>query len=164
MILSIVKLPSQVLRRPVEDITFPLSKQVLRLFKDMLDTVKHANGVGLAAPQVGKGLNAALIYLEQANIPPFIIINPKIKKSSRETSIMEEGCLSLPGLFGEVKRPKKITIEAYDLSGKLFTITDDTFLARVLQHEIDHLSNTLIIDKLGKVSEGKDLIKKYNDK
>ena len=77
---------------------------------------------------------------------------------------MEEGCLSTPGLFGKVKRPKKITIEAYNVEGEKFTITDDTFLARVIQHEIDHLKNTLIIDKFEEITTGKELLKKYQDK
>jgi len=175
MNLPIAKLPSKILRQPVEDITFPLDKPTLRLIKNMLDTVQHAKGVGLAAPQVSKNVNMALIYLvgdqfgrtgkaDNGGIPPFMIINPKITAQSKEMSIMEEGCLSMPGVFGEVRRPKKITMEAYDLGGKKFTITDDTFLARVLQHEIDHLHNTLIIDKLGKITQGEQLLPKYAEK
>lgn len=172
MNLPIAKLPAQVLRRPVEEITFPLNKEVKRLMNDMLDTVKHANGVGLAATQISRSLNMALIYLSEIenrresekNLPPFIIINPKIIESSGETTVMEEGCLSMPGVYGEVERPKKITVEFYDTAGKKHTLTDDTFLARVLQHEIDHLNNILIIDKLGKVSQGEELLNKYQDK
>src|SRR4051812_35918895 len=104
MILPIAKLPAKILRRPVEDVKFPLNKSVKRLIKDMLDTVKHAPGVGLAAPQVSKNLNLAIIYLDHAGIPPFAIINPKIITPSKETTALEEGCLSMPGVFGEVKR------------------------------------------------------------
>ncbi len=164
MITPISKLPTQILRRSVTDIKFPLSKDVLRLIRDMLDTVKKANGVGLAAPQIGKDLNIALIYLEEAKIPPFVVINPKITNYSRVTTVVEEGCLSMPGVFGQVKRPKKITMEAYDLNGEKFVITDDTFLARVLQHEIDHLNQTLIIDKFEKVTTGMELLPQYQDK
>ena len=74
---------------------------------------------------------------------------------------MEEGCLSLPGIFGIVSRPKKITLEAYDESGKKFTLTDDTLLARVIQHEVDHLSNILIIDKWEKITFGEEHLRKY---
>ena len=77
---------------------------------------------------------------------------------------MEEGCLSMPGVFGMVRRPKKITMEAYDVEGKKFSITDDTFLARVLQHEIDHLNNTLIFDKLDKITKGEEILPNYADK
>ncbi len=170
MVLPIAKLPAEILRRPVKDVVFPLNKEMKRLLKDMLDTVRAANGVGLAAPQVSRDLNMALIYLTEIDkrhdqsIPPFMIINPMITKVSKETTVMEEGCLSMPGVFSEIKRPKKITMEAYDLAGQKFTITDDTFLARVLQHEIDHLHNTLIIDKLGKITQGEELIKDYQAK
>lgn len=163
MILLIAKLPVKILRQPVEDVTFPLNKTTKRLLQDMLDTVKHAPGVGLAAPQVSKNLNLALIYLEDAGIPPFAIINPVIKEVSKETTVVEEGCLSMPGVFGEVRRPQKITVEFSDLTGKRITITDDTFLARVLQHEIDHLNNILIVDKLGKINQGQELLDQYKD-
>lgn len=164
MILPIAKLPARVLRSPVEDLTFPLKKDTVRLIKNMLDTVISANGVGLACPQISKSLNMALIYLDEAGIPPFPIINPKILEASKETTEMEEGCLSIPGVFGMVKRPKKITMEAYDINGEKFTITDDTFLARVLQHEIDHLNNILIYDKLEKITAGAELLPNFAER
>lgn len=163
MILPIAKLPVKVLRTPVEDLSFPLKKDQLRLISNMLDTVISAKGVGLAAPQISKNLNLALIYLEEAGLPAFPIINPVITKSSTETTVMEEGCLSMPGVFGKVTRPKKITMEAYNIEGEKFSITDDTFLARVLQHEIDHLNNILIIDKLDAVTAGADLLPMFRD-
>ncbi len=161
MILPIAKLPAKILREPVKDLEFPLKKDTLRLIKNMLDTVISANGVGLAAPQISRNLNMALIYLEDAGIPPFPIINPKIIQRSQETEESEEGSLSIPGVFGIVNRPKKITMEAYDINGDKFSITDDTFLARVLQHEIDHLNNTLIYDKLEKITTGADLFETF---
>lgn len=164
MILPISKLPAKVLRTPVENIELPADKKTVRLVKDMIATCKAADGVGLAAPQIGQNLNMAIVFLEEAGLPAFPIINPVIVKTSNEQTEMEEGCLSLPGLFGKVKRPKEITIEAYNLEGEKFTITDDTFLARVLQHEIDHLHNTLIIDKFEEITGGKELLKKYQDR
>ncbi len=161
MILPIAKLPSRVLRRPVEPVKFPLKKSDVRLLKDMVKTVKAANGVGLAATQVSQSLDLALIYLVEAGLAGLPIINPVITESSAETETMEEGCLSLPGVFGMVTRPKKITMTAFDMDGKPFTITDDTFLARVIQHEIDHLRNILIIDKFDRITQGQDLISQY---
>ena len=161
MILPIVKLPAQVLRRPVEDVKFPLNKNVRRLLKDMLETVIHADGIGLAAPQIGKDLNLALIYLEQTGGPTFPIINPKITHRSKETVKIEEGCLSMPGVYGTVARPKKITIQYLDINGEEQTITDNGWVARVAQHEVDHLLQTLIIDKLEKVTQGQELLPKY---
>lgn len=161
MILPVVKLPSEILRRPVEDVVFPLNKDIRRLLKDMVDTVKRANGIGLAAPQVGRNVNLALIYLEEAGVPPFFIINPKITTFSKETDASEEGCLSMPGVFGNVKRSKKIKLTFSDLEGKQHTLEDNTFLARVIQHEYDHLQGTLIIDKLDKINHGKELLENY---
>ena len=161
MILPIAKLPARVLRRPVKPLSFPLKKSHARLIREMVKTVQAARGVGLAAPQVSQSLDLALIYLEDAGLPAFPIINPVIVKSSKEIETAEEGCLSIPGVFGLVARPKKITVTARDSEGKAFTITDDGFLARVLQHEIDHLRNILIIDKLVQVTKGADLIPHY---
>ena len=89
------------------------------------------------------------------------IINPKIVKASKEKAIIEEGCLSMPGVFGPVERPKKITVEFQDLEGNPQTIEDDGWIARVCQHEIDHLNQTLIVDKLQKVTQGQELLRKY---
>ncbi len=164
MVLPLSKLPAKILRTPTEDIKLPADKNITRLVKNMITTCKVANGVGLAAPQIGKNLNMAIIYLEEMGLPAFPIINPKIISSSKQQEDMEEGCLSLPGLYGTVSRPKKITIEAYNLEGEKFQITDDTFLARVLQHEIDHLNNILIIDKFKEITTGKELVKKYTHK
>lgn len=161
MVLPIVHLPSQVLRRPVQDVVFPLSKDVRRLIKDMLDTVAKADGIGLAAPQVGRDLNLAIIYLQSAGVPPFVIINPKIVRASPEQKEIEEGCLSMPGVFGMVSRPVSVTVEYQDLAGAVQTITDDSWIARVCQHEIDHLLQTLIIDKLDRVTQGGELLAVY---
>lgn len=164
MVLPITKLPAKVLRRPVVDVTFPLSKEVRRLLKDMVDTVIKADGIGLAAPQVGKDLNLALIFLEHAGIPLLPIINPVIVSRSKETKTIEEGCLSLPGVFGKVTRPKKVTVEYYDVHGKKQTLTDDDWIARVAQHEIDHLLATLIVDKFDAITQGADLLPVYAEK
>ncbi len=161
MILPIAKLPAKILRTPTKPVHFPLKKDDLRLVRDMLSTVKKADGIGLAGPQVSRNLNMALIYLEEAGLPPFMVYNPTITYRSREQISVEEGCLSLPGVFGEVIRPKKITVEFQNLEGSTQTITDDGWLARVLQHEIDHLNCILIIDKFKKITRGKELIPKF---
>jgi peptide deformylase len=161
MIVPIAKLPSKILRAPTKDLDLPVKKNTMRMIKDMVDTVRSADGVGLAAPQIGKDLNMALIYLEEMGLPAFPIINPTITKYSKEMTEMEEGCLSMPGVFGMVKRPKKITVEAYNLDGEKFVITDDTFLARVIQHEVDHLHCTLIADRIYKITKGEELLPKF---
>jgi peptide deformylase len=163
MILPITKLPSKILRAPVAEVTFPLNKIIRRLLSDMLQTVKKADGIGLAATQVSKSFNLAIIYLEESGVPAFPLFNPKIISSSKETIAIEEGCLSMPGVFGMVTRPKKITVEAQDLNGGIIKLTDDGWIARVMQHEIDHLNNILIIDKFDKITRGKELLTTYQE-
>ncbi len=161
MTLPITKLPAQILRKDTTDVVFPLPKDTKRLLNDMLATVKKADGIGLAAPQVSSNLNLALIYLAHLDVPPFAIFNPKIIKSSKEEVEIEEGCLSMPGVFGMVSRPKQITVEFQDFEGETHTITDDGWIARVIQHEFDHLHSTLIIDKFKKITRGKELLKQF---
>lgn len=161
MNLPISKLPAKVLRTKVENISFPLDKPLRRLLLDMVETVQVAEGIGLAAPQVGKSLNLALIFLADDGIEPFFIFNPRIVEVSAETTEIEEGCLSLPGVYGLVSRPKKVTVEYTDVAGNLRTLTDDAWIARVLQHEIDHLNGTLIADKLNTITKGAHLLPKY---
>jgi peptide deformylase len=163
MILPITKLPSPVLRKENEKVHFPLSKDVRKLLKDMLTTVKVADGIGLAAPQVSKNLQLALIYLEEAGVPAFPIFNPRIIKASKEQVEIEEGCLSIPGVFGLVKRPKEITLEAENSEGQTITLTDDGWIARVIQHELDHLHGTLIIDRWRKVTRGQELLSQFEE-
>lgn len=163
MLLKIAKLPSRVLRQPNPDLSFPLNKIQIRLIANMLETVKKVDGIGLAAPQVSVNLNLAIIYLEHAGVPAFAIINPKILHASSEQVIIEEGCLSIPGIFGEVKRPKKITVEFYDLEGKKHQLTDNGWIARVIQHEVDHLNKILILDKFLKITQGSELLEKYSE-
>lgn len=162
MILPISKLPAQVLRAKVQDIHFPLEKKLKRLLLDMLETVVAADGIGLAAPQIGQNINMALIYLTHEGKEPFFIFNPKIIEISKETLEIEEGCLSLPKVYGMVRRPKKITVEFQDIQGKKQAITDNEWTSRVLQHEIDHLNGTLILDKFEKITQGKELLKQFN--
>jgi peptide deformylase len=161
MILPISKAPTKVLRTPTNPITFPLKKSIRRLLADMVDTCKKAEGIGLAAPQIGKSLNLALIYLEDVGIPAFFLFNPKIVKRSRDTELLEEGCLSSPGVFGAVERPKKITLQTQTPSGEVIEEEYEGWIARVIQHEVDHLNNTLILDKLKTVTHGKELLEKY---
>ena len=164
MILPITKLPAKVLRNENKKVHFPLSKEHRKLIKDMLTTVKVADGIGLAAPQVSKNLQLAIIYLEEAGVPAFPIFNPRIIKASKEQTEIEEGCLSIPGVFGLVKRPKEITIEAENSEGETITLTDDGWIARVIQHEMDHLNGTLIIDKWRKITRGQELLPQFEEK
>ena len=159
MVLPIVTYPNKVLREPTQPVTFPLSKDIKKLTLDMIDTVKKADGIGLAAPQVGRSVKLVIINLEKSGIPIFALYNPKVKSKSFKKVEIEEGCLSLPGVFGMVKRPKKVTIEAQNAEGKVVKFTDDGWVSRVAQHEIDHTNGILIIDLVKKYMQGEEIVK-----
>lgn len=161
MILPIIKFPNKVLRAPTQEVVFPLSKEIQKLVKDMADTVRNADGIGLAAPQVGKLFRLAVINLEKNGLNLFPLFNPKILKKSLKKAEIEEGCLSLPGIFGMVKRPKKITIEAQNAKGEKIRFTDDGWVARIVQHEMDHIDGKLIIDLIKKYTKGEEIVKEW---
>ena len=131
----------------VEEITAEIKQLIL----DMEETLKKANGIGLAANQVGKSLRIIQIDIPSSRSKEkeyqFSLINPEIVKTSRKKTILEEGCLSLPGFNALVERPKKITIKALNINGEIVKIKADGLLAKVIQHEIDHLDGILIADK-----------------
>ena len=114
------------------------------LAEDMGFTMKKAPGVGLAAPQIGKSIR--LIIVEHSPVP-LALINPRIIKHSLRRDTLEEGCLSVPGKYGLIKRYKRVYVKAQTLDGKPFEIEAKGFLAQIFQHEIDHLNGTLYIDK-----------------
>jgi peptide deformylase len=126
---------------PVKNIT----EEILNLIKGMTETMLKLDGVGLAACQIGKNIR---LFVVNPNLSEkWIFINPEITKISKKTELMEEGCLSLPNVFVKTKRAKSIKIKAIDEKGKEFKIKARDMLARVIQHELDHLNGILIIDK-----------------
>lgn len=162
---------------PPETVTSP---KIQGLISDMKETLKSTpTGVGLAAPQVGQSLQIFIVSEEAEEIDRaerktkkkrsewrgkpeekpyevrewkyYAFVNPKIKSTSRQKTGDDEGCLSVPGKYGKVMRHEKITVEAYDEFGKKFTRGASRFFARVIQHELDHLNGTLIIDKMKQV-------------
>lgn len=181
----ITKEPNKILRKKAADVAVLeiKSRKIQRLISDMKETLKQTpDGVGLAAPQVGKLLRIFIISEEAKEIDPvrgrarayapegpsrraasngvdkikrdweyYVFINPAVKNTSKNKFDGPEGCLSVPGKFGTVKRREKITVEAYDEHGKKFTRGASRFFARVVQHELDHLEGTLFIDKAEKV-------------
>lgn len=161
MILPIVTFPNKVLRAPTKPVTFPLSKEVEKLTKDMIDTVRNADGIGLAAPQVGKSLKLIVVNLEKNGVPLMVLYNPKIVSRGFKKTEVEEGCLSIPHVFGMVKRPKKVVIEAQNAEGKTIKFEDDGWIARVAQHEIDHIDGILIIDLIKKYTQGEEIVKDW---
>lgn len=114
------------------------------LAQDMLDTMYDAPGVGLAGPQVGVQKR---IFVYDAGEGPQVVINPVLSKFEDEWDY-DEGCLSVPGLYWEIQRPKRVHLEGYDLEKNKISIDADELLARVFQHETDHLDGILLIDRL----------------
>ena len=143
-VLDIRVLGDPVLREetsPIEQITGELRT----LAKNMFDTMYLAKGIGLAAPQVGRGERLAVV---DVNDNPLVIINPEVIELDSKTAKAEEGCLSIPDVYGDVERPARVRVRALDLEGKSFEVEADELLARCLQHEIDHLHGKLFIDYL----------------
>lgn len=153
MILRIVKIPDPILSEKTQNVK-AVTPEILKLVKDMIDTCRKANGIGLAAPQIGKSIRLCIINLEHIGIPPFALINPKIIKSSWKKIPMEEGCLSIPGIFGIVKRPAKVTIKAMNIEGTSTKFEAEGMLARVIQHELDHLDGVLFTSKMTEQTSG----------
>jgi peptide deformylase len=144
MVLPILTYPNPLLKKKAEKIKDPKSSEIKELVFDMLETLEKNNGLGLAAPQVGKSVRLCIIKLEGKT---YIFINPKIKSKSWKKEILEEGCLSFPGKFMPVKRSKKVKVEAMDRKGEKIKIEAEGLLARAFQHEIDHLDGILFINR-----------------
>jgi len=121
-----------------------IDSEARSLIEQMKEIMSQNNGVGLAAIQIGVPLR---IIICQIDGKFYALINPEITKFFPETSIMEEGCLSLPNIYGEVERPEKITVKAINFDGKKIKLKAFGLLARVIQHEIDHLDGILFVDK-----------------
>jgi len=128
----------------VEEIT----PDILNLIKDMAETMYADSGVGLAAPQVG--VSERIITIDEDEEKLLVLLNPEIIKSEGE-AVEEEGCLSVPGVYSEVKRSLKVTVKALNENGDPIEITKEGLTARALQHEIDHLNGILFIDKIGRM-------------
>lgn len=129
---------------PVEEVT----PEILNLIKDMAETMYTASGVGLAASQVGVPKRIILVDGEEDGL--IVLINPMIIKSEGEV-VEEEGCLSVPDIYSQVKRSFKVTIKALNENGDPIEITKEDLIARALQHEIDHLDGILFIDRIGRM-------------
>jgi peptide deformylase len=155
--LQIVTLPDEVLRKKTRPVT-KFDDDLQTLIDDMIETMRVANGVGLAAPQIGQSLQLAVIEtLPKADengedIPDsrelFVIVNPRIVWESRDVIDGIEGCLSIPGYVGEVERAYAVRVRAQDHRGKPLKLRLKGWTARIFQHEIDHLNGVLYIDKL----------------
>ena len=159
---KIVTLPEPVLRRKARPVT-KFDKDLQTLIDDMIETMREAPGVGLAAPQVGVPERVIVVEyaepeeVEEGEEPPevepklYVMVNPEIFKASVETEIGVEGCLSIPGLVGEVERQYEVRIKGLNRRGQPMKLKVEGWLARIFQHEIDHINGVLFTDHATKV-------------
>ena len=154
---KIIVEPDTILRKKSEPL-HQVNDETRKLLDDMLKTMYSAPGIGLAAVQIGilKRVIVIDISKKEEKKNPIFLINPEITFQSKETSIYEEGCLSLPGYFAEIERPAKCKINYIDYHGKKAELEAQGLLSTCVQHEIDHLNGILFIDYLSKLK--KDMI------
>jgi peptide deformylase len=161
---KIVTLPDSVLRRKAHTVS-QIDKDLQTLIDDMVETMRDAPGVGLAAPQIGLSERIIVVeYFEReedeekedAPKKVWALLNPEIIKSSEETLLGVEGCLSIPGLVGEVERHAAIQVKGLNRHGKPVKIKAEGWLARIFQHEIDHLNGVLFPDRATRVWKPQD--------
>jgi peptide deformylase len=157
---TIVTLPEPVLRRKARPVS-KFDKNLQALIDDMIDTMREAPGVGLAAPQVG--ISDRLIVVEYVDPPEeeeeqkevkpklYVMINPEIVKASEEKVLGVEGCLSIPGLVGEVERFETVQVKGLNRNGKPMKVKAEGWLARIFQHEIDHVNGIVFPDRATRV-------------
>lgn len=154
-----------VLRRKARPVDL-VDDAVRALVRDLIETMRAERGVGLAAEQVGEALAVCVVEVpleydrdEQGRLfnpgvtMPLVLVNPRLVASSRETETADEGCLSFPGLYAPIPRPVEITVHILDLQGRPRTLTLRKFVARVVQHEMDHLDGVLLVDRLSTVKK-----------
>ena len=152
---QIVTIPESVLRRKARKTT-NFGPELQTLIDDMVETMREAPGVGLAATQIGESLRVIVVEFgndENEDTPPklYVVVNPEIARSSSEQLMGIEGCLSVPGFAGDVARSNNVTIKAQNRQGRSLRIKAEGWLARIFQHEIDHLNGILFIDRADRV-------------
>jgi peptide deformylase len=152
---EIITLPHQTLRRKARKVN-NFGPELQTLIDDMVDTMRVAPGVGLAAPQVDVQLRVIVVEYgdeEDEEIPPklYMIVNPEITRISMDAVTGTEGCLSIPGVLGEVERAHSLTVKGFNRHGQPVKIKAKGWLARIFQHEVDHLDGVLFVDKAERV-------------
>jgi len=146
----IVALGNPVLRNRARKVS-RFDAAIRALVQDMIETMRDAPGVGLAAPQIGVPLQVAVVEAEKDEL--YVLVNPEIVKSEGE-HILDEGCLSVPGFWGKVRRAEKVTVKARDAHGKEIRISAaEGLLGQALQHEIDHLNGMVYVDRLDSLDD-----------
>ncbi len=161
---KVLQYGEKTLREPSKEV-HKISRKISDLISDLLDTMYAQNGVGLAAPQIGVNYRVFVIDVSSDKEPlnPIVFVNPKIIKKSGSI-VSNEGCLSFPQAYTDVKRYSDVMVKALDSHGRPFTLEakDGSLLARAIQHEFDHLNGVLFIDHCLNRFETDEVLKKYN--
>lgn len=152
---EVITLPHPVLRRKARKVT-DFGAELQTLIDDMIETMRTAPGVGLAAPQVNVSQRVIVVEFgdeEDEDVPAklYAVVNPEITRTSREVVMGTEGCLSIPEIVGDVERPEDATIKGYNRHGQPVKIKASGWLARIFQHEVDHLDGVLFVDRAERV-------------
>lgn len=153
---EIVTLPNKILRQKARKVT-SFDAELQTLIDDMVETMRAAPGVGLAAPQVDVPLRVIVVEFredpEEEEIPPklYTLVNPEITRASAEEELGTEGCLSIPRIVGDVERPITVTVKGLNRRGQSVKIKASGWLARIFQHELDHLNGVLFVDRAERV-------------
>lgn len=143
---EICSVPDPVLRRKARAVA-KVTPEVRHLMDDMVDTMRAAPGVGLAAPQVGVSLRLTVICLPEEKARDIVLVNPEIVRRKGQRNV-SEGCLSIPGYVGELVRAESVTVKGLDAAGKPVRIKAEGLLSQALEHETDHLNGVLYIDRM----------------
>ena len=153
MILNIVKDGDPILRRTSSPVT-TITPELIKLANDMAETMYDSNGVGLSAVQVGHAINLIVVDVEWSHEGknPIVMFNPKMVEYDGRY-MYEEGCLSIPGIYCNVMRYKTIKVEYTDITGKLVTLDATEYMAKCIQHELDHLAGMLFVDKISQTEK-----------
>jgi len=147
-LLDILRYPDPRLHKVAKPVTEFGTERLRTLVADMADTMYEAPGVGLAASQVDVHEQVVTIDVTETQDDLMVFINPEITWSSDERLVYDEGCLSVPGVYDGVERPARVTVRAFDLDGKEFTVEADGLLAVCIQHEMDHLKGKVFVEYL----------------
>ncbi len=158
MILSVKTLGDETLRAKAETVT-SFDEELSEFIDSLFETMEKQSGVGIAAPQVG--VAKRIFVCAPPGEKSLVCINPTILQTSQSTSLFEEGCLSVPGVFSDIERPDEVVIHYQDVKGVSHTLEVGGYLARIIQHEYDHLEGKLFIDRIENTRVYDKLMKKY---
>lgn len=147
----VVQFPEERLHESAHHVKDFATNDLRSLVETMVATMRKQRGIGLAAPQIGVWSQVAVIEMKDG---PLVVINPKLADVSKEKEDDEEGCLSVKGVYGVVRRSKRLTLHAFDIDGDPYAVKASGLLARVIQHEYDHLRGVLFIDHCRELTSG----------